>query len=63
MTDTAPASAEATATGAPVKAAIYLRVSTRHQAESDLSIPDQRRQITANCVAAAGHLRPSAGRA
>jgi site-specific DNA recombinase len=33
------------------KAALYLRVSTGRQAESDLSIPDQRRQITAYCVA------------
>jgi site-specific DNA recombinase len=29
----------------------YLRVSTGRQAETDLSIPDQRRQITAWCEA------------
>ena len=28
----------------PVRAALYLRVSTGRQAENDLSIPDQRRQ-------------------
>jgi hypothetical protein len=42
--------AGAPATLAP-KAALYLRVSTGRQAESDLSIPDQRRQIGAHCVA------------
>ncbi|HEY2660381.1 MAG TPA: recombinase family protein [Caulobacteraceae bacterium] len=31
------------------KAALYLRVSTGRQAESDLSIPDQRRQLEAYC--------------
>ncbi len=35
----------------PLRAALYLRVSTARQAESDLSIPDQRRQISAYCVA------------
>lgn len=34
---------------AVIKAALYLRVSTGRQAESDLSIPDQRRQLTAYC--------------
>jgi len=34
----------------PVRAALYLRVSTGRQAESDLSIPDQRRQAKAYCV-------------
>src|SRR6266511_1515469 len=34
---------------APVRAALYLRVSTGRQAESDLSIPDQRRQAEAHC--------------
>jgi DNA invertase Pin-like site-specific DNA recombinase len=29
---------------APIRAALYLRVSTSRQAENDLSIPDQRRQ-------------------
>ena len=29
---------------APLRAALYMRVSTGRQAESDLSIPDQRRQ-------------------
>ncbi|WP_299005953.1 recombinase family protein [uncultured Caulobacter sp.] len=40
---------------APVvtRAALYLRVSTGRQAESDLSIPDQRRQLTAYCEAKA----------
>src|ERR1700737_5333530 len=51
MTDTAPTSFDATAAGAAAKVALYLRVSTGRQAESDLSIPDQRRQITAYCVA------------
>ena len=31
------------------RAALYLRVSTGRQAESDLSIPDQRRQLSAYC--------------
>jgi site-specific DNA recombinase len=31
-------------TGVPPRAALYLRVSTGRQADSDLSIPDQRRQ-------------------
>src|SRR6516162_179179 len=34
----------------PVRAALYLRVSTGRQADSDLSIPDQRRQAKAYCV-------------
>ena len=33
------------------RAALYLRVSTGRQAESDLSIPDQRRQALAFCAA------------
>src|SRR5262245_34632520 len=33
----------------PVRAALYLRVSTGWQADSDLSIPDQRRQAKAYC--------------
>lgn len=40
-----PESAEA------VRAALYLRVSTSRQAESDLSIPDQRRQAQGFCAA------------
>jgi site-specific DNA recombinase len=35
---------------APVRAALYLRVSTGRQAENDLSIPDQRRQATGYCT-------------
>ncbi|CAH1665943.1 Recombinase family protein [Hyphomicrobiales bacterium] len=34
---------------APMRVALYMRVSTGRQAESDLSIPDQRRQATAYC--------------
>ena len=34
----------------PVRAALYLRVSTGRQAENDLSIPDQRRQAKAYCT-------------
>jgi len=44
MTDVAP-------TGRPIRAALYLRVSTGRQAESDLAIPDQRRQADAYCAA------------
>ena len=36
---------------ASLRAALYLRVSTGRQAESDLSIPDQRRQATNFCAA------------
>jgi site-specific DNA recombinase len=35
---------------APVRSALYLRVSTGRQADNDLSIPDQRRQATAYCA-------------
>lgn len=35
----------------PGRAALYLRVSTSRQAEHDLSIPDQRRQLQAYCQA------------
>jgi len=46
------ASAAATAEkAAPSRAALYLRVSTGRQSESDLSIPDQRRQGLAFCKA------------
>ena len=34
---------------APVRAALYLRVSTARQAEHDVSIPDQKRQGEAYC--------------
>src|SRR5246500_1548004 len=34
----------------PIRAALYLRVSTGRQAENDLSIPDQRRQAKAYCA-------------
>jgi site-specific DNA recombinase len=34
----------------PVRAALYLRVSTGRQAENDLSIPDQRRQANGYCT-------------
>ncbi|HKM55556.1 MAG TPA: recombinase family protein, partial [Isosphaeraceae bacterium] len=36
-------------TGAPLRAALYLRVSTTRQAEHDVSIPDQRKQGEAYC--------------
>ena len=35
---------------ATVRAALYLRVSTGRQADSDLSIPDQRRQANGYCA-------------
>jgi DNA invertase Pin-like site-specific DNA recombinase len=35
---------------APLRAALYLRVSTGRQADSDLSIPDQRSQAKAYCT-------------
>jgi len=35
---------------APVRAALYLRVSTGRQADNDLSIPDQRRQAKGHCA-------------
>jgi DNA invertase Pin-like site-specific DNA recombinase len=38
-------------TGGAERAALYLRVSTARQADSDLSIPDQRRQIENYCQA------------
>jgi site-specific DNA recombinase len=34
----------------PIRAALYLRVSTGRQAENDLSIPGQRRQARAYCT-------------
>ncbi|MEO9337071.1 recombinase family protein [Mesorhizobium sp. SB112] len=39
------------ALASPRRAALYLRVSTGRQAENDLSIPDQRRQLQAYCQA------------
>jgi site-specific DNA recombinase len=36
---------------APLRAALYLRVSTARQAEHDVSIPDQKRQGEADCQA------------
>ena len=35
----------------PMRAALYLRVSTPRQAEHDVSIPDQKRQGEAYCEA------------
>ncbi len=35
----------------PLRAALYLRVSTARQAEHDVSIPDQKRQGEAYCAA------------
>jgi resolvase-like protein len=35
---------------APVRAALYLRVSTGRQVDNDLSIPDQRRQAKGYCT-------------
>ena len=46
----APISMEALA-NVQTRAALYLRVSTGRQAESDLSIPDQRRQLEIYCGA------------
>ena len=51
MSDAAVKSHDKTANAGPTKAALYLRVLTGRQAESDLSIPDQRRQIIACCEA------------
>ncbi len=36
--------------GVPLRAALYLRVSTARQAEHDVSIPDQRRQCESYCA-------------
>ena len=54
--------------GRPVRAALYLRVSTGRQAENDLSIPDQRRQAANYCAAkgwevAAEYVEPGASTA
>ena len=50
---------------APVRAALYLRVSTGRQADNDLSIPDQRRQAQGYCASrgweiAADYVEPGA---
>jgi len=42
--------------GIPLRAALYLRVSTARQAEHDVSIPDQKRQGEAYCLARSYHL-------
>ena len=44
---------------APLRAALYLRVSTGRQADNDLSIPDQRRQAKGIARRAAGRSRPT----
>lgn len=49
MTTTGP-SPQREPVGSLVRAAFYLRVSTGRQVESDLSIPDQRRQARTYCV-------------
>jgi site-specific DNA recombinase len=46
-----PSTPQNAAAGPVAKTALYLRVSTGRQADSDLSIPDQRRQITSYCAA------------
>lgn len=48
---TAPPIDEETLIPATARAALYLRVSTRRQADHDLSIPDQRRRLEAYCIA------------
>ncbi len=48
MIDESPASPDVTAGHAIARAALYLRVSTGRQAESDPSIPDQRRCYIVN---------------
>ena len=40
----------------PLRAALYLRVSTVRQAENDVSIPDQKGQGKAYCAARAYEL-------
>jgi DNA invertase Pin-like site-specific DNA recombinase len=49
----------------PIRAALYLRVSTGRQADNDLSIPDQRRQGKGYCTSrgweiAAEYIEPGA---
>lgn len=50
MTSAAVQSQQDAPVVATARAALYLRVSTGRQAESDLSIPDQRRQIEGYCL-------------
>src|SRR3546814_15730463 len=50
MTDAALRVEDTPPVMAMARAALYLRVSTGRQAESDLSIPDQRRQIEGYCL-------------
>jgi site-specific DNA recombinase len=50
MTDAAPAPPDATVANVVAKAALYLRVSTGRQAESDLSIPDHRHRRSSASV-------------
>ena len=54
MTPIAPSAALRVEGAAPVmataRAALYMRVSTSRQAEHDLSIPDQRRQMEGHCL-------------
>jgi site-specific DNA recombinase len=47
----------------PVRAALYLRVSTGRQADSDFSIPDQRRQAKTYCASRGMGDRRRLGRA
>jgi hypothetical protein len=49
--DTTMQSKLSSSLSAVTRVACYLRVSTGRQAESDLSIPDQRRQIEHYCSA------------
>ena len=45
----------------PLRAALYLRVSTVRQAEHDVSIPDQKRQGEAYCASRAFQPPPTPG--
>ena len=51
MTQAALAIEETATVVATARVALYLRVSTPRQAEHDLSIPDQRRQMETYCLA------------
>ena len=61
MSDATPAAPDVTADGTAAKAALYLSVSTRRQAESDRSIPDQHQQIIDYCAAEGWDVVPRAG--
>ncbi|MCE4570144.1 recombinase family protein [Caballeronia sp. CLC5] len=50
MATVAPAKPETPPVVATARAALYLRVSTPRQADHDLSIPDQRRQLEGYCL-------------